>query len=57
MLSSEEINLLKNQNEGYRKQNNALQSAFIKILSICNEPADSVAVLEFQKRIKKVLDE
>lgn len=56
MLSINDINMLEKQNEGYRKQNKALQESFFKILAICNETADNMAVVELQDRIKAVLN-
>ena len=57
LLGINDINLLNSQNEGLRKQNKNLQTKFFEILKICNEPADSMDVLDLQKRIKKVLNE
>lgn len=56
MLSVNDINMLEKQNEGYRKQNRALQNAFLEILKLCNEPADNMAVLELQKRVKAIIN-
>lgn len=56
MLSVNDINFLESQNDGLRKQNDALQNSFLKILKICEEPADNLAVAELQSRIKVILN-
>lgn len=56
MLSVKDINMLNEQNECLRKQNQALQNVFLQVLKICQEPADNMAVVDLQNRIKEVLD-
>ena len=56
MIGIDEINLLKSQIYGLKSQNRTLEECFLKILKICNEPADNMAVLELQNRIKEVLN-
>lgn len=58
VLSIEDLNNIEKimqQNEGLRKQNESLQKKFMDILVLCDEPADNMSVLDFQKRIKEVL--
>lgn len=64
MLSVDEINLLHGQNEGLKEQNKTLQTAIMlyakqinTINDICNEPADNIAVVELQNRIKDVIND
>ena len=56
MLSVYGINKLEAQNKCLRKQNSDLETTFLEILKIVNEPADNVAIVEFQNRIKAVLN-
>lgn len=59
MLSINEINLLKAQNEGLRKQNKNLQKQVYiinRVYELCNEPADNIAVVNFQERVKAIID-
>lgn len=68
MLSVNEINMLEAQNEALKVQNKELQQELReikeilkgfsnkeKIMQICNEPTDNMAVIELQNRIKEVL--
>ena len=62
MISIDEINMLQSQNKGLKKQNGSLQkelkelrTKYSDILKLVKEPADSVAVLELQTRILRVL--
>lgn len=59
MLSINEINLLKAQNEGLRKQNKNLQKQVYiinRVYELCNEPVDNIAIVDFQERIKAIID-
>ena len=58
-LSIEDLNNIEKimqQNVGLRKQNESLQKKFMDILILCDEPADNMAVVEFQERIKNEIE-
>lgn len=56
MLSINDINLLEGQNKKLKKQNETLQKVFFKILELCDEQADSIKVVEFQDRIRTIIN-
>ena len=67
MADVNEIKLIQSQNEGLRKQNINLQQEnkdlkmlftkfFSELYQACNEPADTVAEVELQNKIKSVVD-